>query len=754
MPTIPQLPPASESGAQDELPVSQSGITRSVTVAELLASTQPAIELPSANLLGRVSLGPGGPEPVAVGVGLDLQSGAIQANGADHAGFPIAPSLVLSNQAVINANGVPQLLPLTDLQGLFVAGNNVSISSAGTISASTDPTVTGEISALTSGLTTTEANVAALAAKIPTGGYVTLNPQGQITAPVAGPVTLGTVVVSGAGRTLLQITTDILNVLDFGAQTNGPDCTAAFAAAFAAMPNSGGEIFVPSGDYWLASPIALAGKPFRIRGSGKGQTRLHFQHTGIGFDISQTNPFNKSILRDFSAYAENTAAQTAAVARFTYPTEVSFGYVSAHITDIECFGYPNGANGTPPFPQTFLRGFVLINCWSVQINDVSWFGPPSAAGASSSAVIELNNSFDTRINGVQAYYGNTVVLQTGYCEGIYFTNPLAVGTDYLFSQTDITQWHGYVPGKLVLLGLWAANGEVNTNLGTINASNVGGGFFVGLDISRDGGPNTQQTLFSLTSCSNFYVIGCNFNGGPAGGSSQDIAFNFVSTFNSSNNTIGACQFANMATVIKINNSNGTVGLTTFGLSPGNVPLSTAFLDNSSSNVGNYLTFKSPSSSTVPAGLANTKDHIFAARDGSVLYAISSVLSASNFVRHQAATHGNPPTIIFDGSDGTVNGVIQTKGGDLFINASGGASHSGNLLSLMNISGSTNWPVLQNATSGNLCLLTTNAGGMSVQPKSSLWLAPGAGLFASGLPTTKPASGSGQIWNNNGALFVA
>jgi hypothetical protein len=756
MPTIPQLPPATTSGAQDELPVSQAGITRSVTVAELLGGTQPAIELPSANLLGRVSLGPGGPEAVEIGVGLALQAGAVAATGADHAGFPLAPSLDVTTQAIINAAGTPQRLPLAALRGLFAAGTNVAINSVGTISASTDVAVTTELASLSSGLTTTEANLAALAAKIPSGGYVTLNAQGEITAPTVGPVTSGTVAVSATApnRTVLAKSLDILNVVDFGALMNGSDCTAAFNAAFNAVPNGGGEIFIPAGDYVLASALTWSGKPVTVRGAGKGLTRLHLQHTGIGFDLSQISPFNKVILSGFSAYAENTTGQTGAVARLTYPAETSFGYVSAHISDIECFGYPNANNGTAPFPQTFLRGFILNGCWSVQVNNVSWFGPPAAAGTSSSAVIELNRSFDTRITGIQAYYGDAVVLQTGYCEGIYFTNPLVVGSDYLFTQTDITTWPGYTAGKLMLLGLWIANGEVNINLGAVQASNVGGCFCVGVDISRDGGPNTPQTLFDLTSCSNFYIVGCNFNGGPSGGNSQDVAINFTSTFNSSNNTIGACQFSNMATIVQINHSNGTVGLTTFGLNPGNVPISTAFIDNSTPNVGNYLTFQSPATEAAPAGLANTKDHIFAASDGSVLYRISSVPGAANFIRHQPATSSNPPTIVFDGSDGTINGVIETKGGDLFINASGGSSGSGNLLSLLNINRSSNWIVLQNAVAGNLSLISTNQGGIGIQPKGTLWLSPSNGLFVSGLPTTKPSAGSGEVWNNGGILSVA
>jgi hypothetical protein len=167
-----------------------------------------------------------------------------------------------------------------------------------------------------------------------------------------------------------------------------------------------------------------------------------------------------------------------------------------------------------------------------------------------------------------------------------------------------------------------------------------------------------------------------------------------------------------------------------------------------------LTFRSPATSSAPAGLANTKDHVFSASDGSTLFQINAVTAASNFLRHQAATHSNPPTIVFDGSDGVVNGVIQTKGGNLYINASGGTSGSGNLLSLMNMAGAVNWPVLQNATSGNLSLLTTNAGGLGIQPKGALWLSPTSGLFAPNLPTTRPTVGSGQIWNNNGVVSVA
>jgi hypothetical protein len=755
MPTIPQLPVANSTTPQDELPLSQNGVTYSVSVAELLSGTQAVIEIPTGTVLGRASLGPGGPEALTLGAGLAIASGALLANGGENASFPAQQTLNLTDDVIVNASGTPMRLSLPLLRGLFAAGGNITISQSGTISATTDPAVTAELTTLTNDITATDAEVAALAAKIPAGGFVGLNAQGYITDPTEGPVTLGTVQLTNTApaRSLQAMFLDTVNVVDFGAVPGGGDCTAAFNAAFAALPNTGGEIFIPAGDYQLASQLSWSGRPLTIRGAGKGVNRLHLSHTGIGFDITQTNPFNKTVLRDFSAFAENTTGQTAAVAVLNYPQVGSFGYVSALITDIECFGYPNAQNGTSPFPQTFLRGFVLNNCWSTQVNNVSCFGPPATAGTTSSAVIELNGSIDTRIVGLQCYYNHAAIIQTGYCEGIYVTNPLVVGADWFFTQTNEVNWQGYQPNKPMLLGLWAANGELNTNIGTVQLDNVTDGFFVGLDITRDGGPASAQTLFSWTNVSNFTVIGCNFVGGSSGGVTQDIAFGFSSTWDSSGNTIGACHFENLATVMNIGNANATVGLSTFALQISNVPLATAFIDNSSESVGNYLTFLTPASATVPAGLANTKDHVLAGAAGQVLFRLNNVANAVNFIRHQPATTSNPPTLCFDGTDGTVNGVIQTKGGNLYINAAGSGA-SGNMLSLLNLTGASAWVQIQNATSGNLSEITTNAGGLAIQPVTSLYLSPGNGIFMPNLPTTKPAAGSHQIWNNNGVVNIA
>ena len=143
MPTISQLPVLSSIDPADEIPLNHGGVTQSISVGTLLSGTQPAILAPTGSLLGRVSLGSGGPEPISVGVGLGLEASVLTATGADHAGFPTQTLLEPSNQAVLNSGGSPMLLELSLLRGLFVAGSNIAIDSAGTISAAISATSGG-----------------------------------------------------------------------------------------------------------------------------------------------------------------------------------------------------------------------------------------------------------------------------------------------------------------------------------------------------------------------------------------------------------------------------------------------------------------------------------------------------------------------------------------------------------------------------------------------------------------------------------
>jgi hypothetical protein len=176
MTTIAQLPPVTTVGAGDLLPLSQAGTLYAVTVAQLTASSQPVITVPTGDLLGRISTGEGGPENVAVGVGLTLGGGALAADGGDHAGFPVQSAMSLSDDIVVNAAGAPALLPVTALRGLFSAGSGIAIDGNGVVSVT---------------VTSVAGPAGAVGAAGPAGPVGPAGPAGPAGAGLAGP-TAGT----------------------------------------------------------------------------------------------------------------------------------------------------------------------------------------------------------------------------------------------------------------------------------------------------------------------------------------------------------------------------------------------------------------------------------------------------------------------------------------------------------------------------------------------------------------------------------
>ena len=119
MPTIVQLPVATQVTAADEIPISQAGVTRSASVGTLLASMQPAIMTATGTLLGRISLGKGGPEQIAIGAGLALNSGTLTAN---------AGTIATGGSASSGSYSISSLAPAASI----ASGDLVAISQTGT----------------------------------------------------------------------------------------------------------------------------------------------------------------------------------------------------------------------------------------------------------------------------------------------------------------------------------------------------------------------------------------------------------------------------------------------------------------------------------------------------------------------------------------------------------------------------------------------------------------------------------------------
>ena len=84
MPTIDQLTPATAASDTDEFMVSQGGIARSITRAQVLAGIQPQLSVASGTLLGGSGASSGGPGQIALGANLTLVSGTLNATASPY----------------------------------------------------------------------------------------------------------------------------------------------------------------------------------------------------------------------------------------------------------------------------------------------------------------------------------------------------------------------------------------------------------------------------------------------------------------------------------------------------------------------------------------------------------------------------------------------------------------------------------------------------------------------------------------------
>src|SRR5580693_8166663 len=82
MPTIDELAPASSASDSDEFIVSQAGIARKVTRAQVLNGVQTEFAVPAGSLLGNSGTGIGTPEAISVGQNLSFNGSTLSATAS------------------------------------------------------------------------------------------------------------------------------------------------------------------------------------------------------------------------------------------------------------------------------------------------------------------------------------------------------------------------------------------------------------------------------------------------------------------------------------------------------------------------------------------------------------------------------------------------------------------------------------------------------------------------------------------------
>jgi hypothetical protein len=551
-------------------------------------------------------------------------------------------------------------------------------------------------------------------------------------------------------RTLAARAGDVANVLDFGANpANTTDCAPAFNAAFNALPATGGVIEIPPGSYLLMSPLVWANKPLLVRGAGKGVTTLYFQHTGTGITISIDQGWKKVTLRDFSCRAYSSAGPTAAAVQVSFPTTTaSDAEATLALANLEALSASTAT--ASPYGSSFTKGFVLRWCWSARIRDVQFTAAPVIPGLSGTAAFDLGRCEDTWLDQCACYYGDTMVLQSDYGEGIRLHRPTVVGANYLFKQNPAT-FNTTAVSPYYLVGFYVDGGEVNTYQGGVKAQLLQLGFINATHFSYypAATASSSYVVFDYTDCVDTTHTGVVAIGNTAVATAIGVRLSYGS-LNCSGNAFTCCHFEQFATpaLFGVNVFQNIIDFCTCLNPSGSTNALSSAWQDSSGNATNYISWLT---STGSVGYSSPQI-VKAASDGKPLLVLDNIKSSANYVQITPATTGNPPTLRFKGTDGTVNATIQSQGGNMYLTASGDGT-SGNMLSLYNSSGSKNNLAVHNATAGNGVIITTESSDGET-PSLTIGAVAGGALYLTNLPKTNPGAGTGKVWNNNGVVSIA
>ena len=366
MPTIKQLPVAASVGDTDVIPISQGGTTKGLLVGGLLSSVQPVISLAATKLLGRVSPGAGGPEPVSVGVGLAITGGALVATAADHVQLPAVTALGSGDEVVVNSGGAARRMAAVALRGLFSAGSGIAIDGSGVISSpgSTVPATAGALGAVKPGSTLTVAVDGTLDARV--------------------GVASGTLAAGDDARIRGATPLGLGDLRRYGWKGDGSDDTAAFAAALAGLPASGGTITVPYSAAGTTLGAITIDRPVTIRGEGgPGGLTLLRPANLAGTMFTVTAPFVTFTDLSIGLINPSTAKATAGSYIVVQPSAARFRAQRLTLTE---FHEGITIAGTVPSVELLeIRGFLY-----------------STGLSQSSALLHFQGGLDVRVSNITA----------------------------------------------------------------------------------------------------------------------------------------------------------------------------------------------------------------------------------------------------------------------------------------------------------------------------------------------------------------
>jgi hypothetical protein len=255
-----------------------------------------------------------------------------------------------------------------------------------------------------------------------------------------------------------------VSILTYGADPTGNvDSSPAFQAAAAALPITGGTIYVPPGHYLCASQINLPSIQLSIIGDGRNVSILIIKHNGIGLNFAPNSPRVYLSVRAVGFSPVGNGGQPACAVAVTLLSSEVRSSPSCTIQELDLGVVTPGFSG-------FYTGIELTNVWRPIVRDVSMMGGGQTP-ASGSTLITLNAfCVDCRFIDCSVNMVDVAFVVTGYCEGIHLINPIIANCNRGFYNQFSVSHNGN--NSINILALYISGGEFGCNYSALNLYQV------------------------------------------------------------------------------------------------------------------------------------------------------------------------------------------------------------------------------------------------------------------------------------------
>ncbi len=324
----------------------------------------------------------------------------------------------------------------------------------------------------------------------------------------------------------------------FNASQSKADNSAAFQAALNVIAgNGGGRLYVPGGNYLLASPLIYAGGSLTVVGDGQDNTVLINTHAGVVLSATFNDNSRCLTVKDLGFSPCSGAGMAQGAIAVSLPAQPS-GWENALIEDV-CIGVPYATTGV--MYSSYKAAISLTNTNRARINNVN----VHANGMPGGVAVALGGvCYDTRVLGCTLEGYGCGVSTLGYCEGIHLANNVII-CDTAVKTGTVNYNAG--PFAINLLELLMSDCEINTNLECLYLYQVKNAQISNCHFTGPKVPSgAMVAAIDMRGCTESLVSNCTFAGAwaPGGASTIGVAFNASSRIPTTSCHVSDVQFEN------------------------------------------------------------------------------------------------------------------------------------------------------------------------------------------------------------------